>query len=272
MAAVAFILCIILSSCTVTSVVPFGYDAVLCSDFPNDVINGQELHSHLGLGGYNIIDGEVYTYPVGYISSNYSIGTKDAVALGGLDLSKVNPNFTKALLKFFINYKDTSRKNILLFVRPILSEWNAADTNFNSFYTYDYQSNQFILNKNVCTNEDKCLLVTFDVNANENKQYTQIPYKSAYRTVSINITSIMKYYINHPQDFHGFLLDPMWQTDWRYCTVNENNEVCDTGIMEVATSRWLTFDMTDDELVCYMQNNALGQVRFVPRIEFQYKK
>lgn len=263
-------LCIIASSCTQTVVVPFEYDVALCSEYPSDIINGKTLHSHLGLGGYNIINNRVYTYPVGYIGSNYSIGTKDAVALGGLDLSRINPNFKKALLNFFINYKDTTRKNILLFVRPILSEWNDADTSFNFFYNYDYQSNQFILTQNVSTDEDKCLLIAFDVKANENNDYTQIPFKSSYRTVSINVTQIMKYYINHQDEFHGFLLDPMWQTDWRYCTTNENNEVCDTGIMEIAPSNWLTFDQTDDDPIYYMHNNALGKVRFVPRIEFRY--
>ena len=261
---------LLISCSSSTVVIPFDYDVALCSDYSTSVINGKQLHPKLGLGGVSQVDNKKYTYPVAYLGSNYSISSKDAIALGGLEISKIDPTFKKVKLKFFINYKDVSRKNVMLFVRPILTQWNQNDTTFNFFYKYDEIDNEYILTENVVKDEQKCVLVLFDIKANENKNYAEIPFKSAYRTVVIDITKIIRYWIEHQSEYYGLLLDPMWQTDWRYCTTNVDKEVCDTGILEVATTDWYTWNDQEECSFLYMQNKSLGNIKYCPRIEIEY--
>ena len=51
----------------------------------------------------------------------------------------------------------------MLFVRPILTQWNQNDTTFNFFYKYDEIDNEYILTENVVKDEQKCVLVLFDI-------------------------------------------------------------------------------------------------------------
>ncbi|MBP5706091.1 MAG: hypothetical protein J6W76_02315, partial [Spirochaetales bacterium] len=83
----------LLCSCSRLVTIPAAYDAALCSSFYKDNISGHTIHSDLGLGGYNIVKDDVWTFPAAYIGSNRSSDGKDAVVLGGFDLSQVRSGF-----------------------------------------------------------------------------------------------------------------------------------------------------------------------------------
>ena len=146
------------------------------------------------MGGYNIIDGEVFTFPAAYIGSNRGSDGKDAVALGGFDLSQISPNFKLARLKFYINYASADRCNLMLFVRPILIPWNDDTCTFNLFYRYDSEIDDYTLRKNAAADDHHSVLAMFDLRTNGgfDDETTIIPFPHSYRTVSINITDILR--------------------------------------------------------------------------------
>ena len=269
------ILCIItavlLCSCSRSLIIPADYDAALCSSFPNDNISGHNIHGHLGLGDYHIIDGDVFTFPAAYIGSNRGSDGKDAVALGGFDLTQIPPNFKRARLKFYINYAAADRRDVMLFVRPILMPWSDDTCTFNTFYRYDTAIDDYTLRKNAAADDHHSVLAMFDLRGNNADEETiVIPFPHSYRTVSINITDILRKAIKQPDTFYGLLLDPMSSLDYRYRTVNNRNEISDFGIIQIATAEWLSFNETDKDGIKYMRNKALGKMKYVPRIEVEY--
>ena len=87
--------------------------------------------------------------------------------------------------------------------------------------------------------------------------------------MSINITDILRNALQKPDKFYGLLLDPMSSLDYRYRTKNSHNEISDFGVIQIATSEWLTFNESDKDGVRYMKNHGLGKMRYVPRIEVE---
>ncbi len=268
--AAIFGIVITVSACTQTVTIPAQYDAALCSIFANDNISGHNIHGSLGLGGYHIISDEVFTFPAAYIGSNRGSDGKDAAALGGFDLSLIPPNFKHARLKFYINYADADRRDIMLFVRPILIPWDDDTCTFKTFYRYDAVTDNYVIKKNAVGDDMHSILAMFDIRANiSDEESIVIPFRNSYRTVSINITDILRNALQEPDKFYGLLLDPMSSLDYRYRTKNSHNEISDFGVIQIATSEWLTFNEPDKDGVRYMKNRGLGKMRYVPRIEVE---
>ena len=270
------LLCILtaalLCSCSRLVIVPAGYDAALCSSFADDNISGHNIHGSLGLGGYNIVNGEVLTFPAAYIGSNRSSDGKDAIALGGFDLSEIRSNFKAARLKFYINYASSYRSNVMLFVRPIFIPWDDDTCSFSAFYLYDYDIDDYVLRPDAAADDQHSRLAVFNIRANHESDETStvIPFAHSYKTVTINITGIIREAVKHPDKFCGLLLDPMSSLDYRYRTKNEHNEIADSGIIQIAAAEWMTFSETDRDGIRYMRNRAKGRIKYVPRIEIEY--
>lgn len=268
------ILYIVLFSCERKYIVPATKDAALLSNYSERNFSGKNLDKDLGYGAVKIIGDKKFTYPIMYLGSGSADSIKDSFVLGGFDFSAVGDrSITKAFLKFYINYASSERKNIIIFARPILNDWDEGEVTYSSFYeTTDSYSD---LKDNVVKDEKLCKLIVFDIKSNEDKDFLEIPYPNSYREISIDITTLVKYWIDNPDKYFGLLIDPMWRTDLRYCATNNGGELSDFGIIEVATSEWYTLnekEISSIELKYeVIKNRALKKIKYVPRIELIYK-
>ena len=262
----------LLFSCEKKDILLSSKDAALFSNFPQKNISGKNYDDNFGLGAIKKIDNQALTYPAMYLGSGGADSVKDAFVVGGFDLKRIKKNIKSAKFKFYINYSSSTLKNVIIFVRPILEEWDEQSVNYFSFYQSD-ESGSY-LRTNVERNESLCKLIVFDVKRNEDRDFSVIPYPNSYRVVSIDVTSIVKQWVENSNTNFGLLIDPMWKTDLRYCTVNNSNELSDFGIIEIATSEWLYWNKNSSknlsEKWLLAKNKALGRVKFVPRIEVIY--
>ncbi|HNZ25717.1 MAG TPA: DNRLRE domain-containing protein [Spirochaetota bacterium] len=264
---------IILSGCERKHIVPATKDAALLSGYPERNFSGKNLDKDLGYGAVKIIGDKKLTYPIMYLGSGSPDSIKDSFVLGGFDFRAISDKtITKAFLKFYVNYASSDRKNIIVFVRPILNDWDEEKVNYYSFYeTKDSYSD---LKDNVEKDEKLCKLIVFDIKSNEDKDFDEIPYPNSYREISINITAIVKYWIANPDKNFGLLIDPMWKTDLRYCATNSGGELSDFGIIEVATSEWYALnkkEISRNEMKYeVVKNKAYKKIKYIPRIELIY--
>lgn len=267
------ILCIILFSCERKYIVPATKDAALLSNYPERNFSGKNLDKDLGYGAVKKIGDKKITYPIMYLGSGSPDSIKDSFVLGGFDFSAISDKtIIKAFLKFYINYASSDRKNIIIFARPVLTDWDEKEVAYYSFYetTESYSD----LKNNVEKDEKLCKLIVFDIKSSEDKDFLEIPYPNSYREISIDITTIVKYWIENPDKNYGILIDPMWRTDLRYCATNIGGELSDFGIIEVATSEWYMLDEKEiprNELKYeVIKNKAHKKIKYIPRIEVIY--
>ena len=127
--------------------------------------------------------------------------------------------------------------------------------------------------------ENKCSLIVFDINSNEEDKELIIPYSSAYKTVSIDVTCFVKNWLENPDLNHGFLIDPLWLNDKRYCTTDLNNIISDFGIIEIVPTEWLKWSgkvpkgfYLEKGKWINVKNRVKNKIKYIPRLEIKLGK
>lgn len=266
-----FILCSL--SCKKTIIIPAQKDAFLSNNMPDKNISGKnEPVKGKGFGTKKRVAHGYVTYPAMYLNSNIDGNVKDAFIVGGFDLSSIKGEIIHASLKFFINYASNTRKRICIFIRPIKEEWDENTITYLDIYKTAGPNAK--LHSIVESDENKCILIIFDIKKNNEDDLTRIPFRDANRIVSINVTAIVKQWIKNPSTNHGFLIDPMWMDDFRYCTTNAANEISNFGIIEIGTTEWFDWEgkvpsyfYCKHEKWIDIENRAFGKIKYIPGLE-----
>lgn len=244
-------------------------DATLLSNHQKINFSGKKIISQqLGYQTVKYNKKGKITYPALYIGSNNLDSIKDSFVIGGFDFKNIDKNFKKARLKFFINYSSFTRKNITIFIRPLKKEWDEDKITYSDIYKN--VDNEIKLTDMVEDNEKNCKLILFSVEQTLDKDYYEIPFSKKGKEISINITDIVKEWIDNPYSNYGLLIDPMVMSDLRYKTTNESREVCATGTIEIASSEWFYWEPNFEKEFLNIKNNAKNNIKYVPRIELEY--
>ena len=271
------ILFIICFSCTKKIIIPAQKDIFLSSNIPDKNISGKnEPIKGKGYGTRKKVSSGYVTYPAMYLGSNEHGNVKDAFMVGGFDLSLIKGKIIHASLKFFVNYASNTRKRICIFIRPIKKEWDENAITYLDVYKNIKPNSE--LHSIIEADENKSILIVFDVQQNEQGDLKRIPFYNANREISINVTDIIKEWVKNPLLNHGFLIDPMSRDDFRYCTTNAANEISGFGIIEIATREWFEWNgIVPDNFYLKkgkwidIQNNAIGKTKFIPKLEIIYQ-
>jgi len=253
-------------------------DAQLSSLYPDINISGKnEPFKGIGYGTIKKIEGGYITYPAMYINSSDDYNIKESFIIGGFDLSKINGDVMHASLKFYINYSSNIRKNVCIILRPVKIKWDDEKITYLDIYK-DTQMNAELL-PIVESNENKCKIIVFNIKKNSEADSNAIPFKDSYRTVSIDVTDMVTTWIKEPEKYHGFLIDPMWRDDIRYCTTDYSNQISDFGIIEIASTEWYNWDgvipeyfYLDNGSWINIDNKATGKIKYIPRLEIEVKR
>jgi len=269
---ISVLLMIVFFNCEKLIVIPAVKDAYVTSVYPDINFNGKvESVKGSGYGTRKNISDNFITYPVLYLIN--SEDEKASFLIGGFDLNSVKKNVVHASLKFFINYASNDRKNVTVFIRPLLEEWDDDKITFNDVYRIS--ENEFAL-KNLAEKNDKlCKIIVFDIKKNDYKNNI-LPFAGSYKTVSINITDIVKKLIADKQKFYGFLIEPMEISDFRYITTDRSNIISDIGIIEIIPVEWFDWNgvIPDNFLLkngkwSNLKNKAKNKIKYIPRIEIK---
>jgi hypothetical protein len=245
-------------------------DAFVTGSRPQTVYDGKsEPVPGYGYGTRKrLYEGSV-TYPALYLGVGGSDTVKDAVFLGGFDISGIEGKIEHATLVFFINYMSSTRKRICLFVRPVNKKWSESDLSYNDVFVDTLPGAD--LTDLVNPDEKRAKLVVFDSNVTRNLDEPVIPNRGAYRYVKIDVTDIVTGWQNSPDTNNGLMLDPMWMSDYRYITTNDSDELTDFGIIEIVPSEWFDWDGTVPESFSGewlpVTNRAFRKTRMVPHLE-----
>lgn len=268
---------ILICSCKKKVLIPATKDALLSSDMPDTNYSGK--HEAVPGKGYGVKkrvrDGFV-TYPALYLSSSDENTAKDAFILGGFDLGAIQGEVVYARLKFFINYASVDMRNVCIFVRPVVKAWDETTITFHDIYKSVNMGSLYT--DMVDYHDEKGLIIVFDLHKSSSEDFTILPCPGSRRIVSINVTKIIKRWVQDPDMYHGLLVDPMWRDDFRYVTTNKSKQIADFGVIEVGTSEWYTWDgmvpndFTIDEYDWVdVRNESRGRMMYVPHLEVHYK-
>ncbi|MBN2545456.1 MAG: DNRLRE domain-containing protein [Spirochaetes bacterium] len=261
---------VLLLNCNRLVILPAYKDVYISSIYPDINFNGKrEADKGFGYGTKKNVSDNYITYPALYLTN--SEDEKASIIIGGFDLNSVKKDIIHASLKFFINWASNDRKNITIFIRPVLQEWHEDKITFND--VYQKSDSGYILG-NIAERDDKlCKIIVFDIKKNDYKDNT-IPFSGSYKTVSVNITEIIKKVINDKRKFYGFLIEPMDLNDFRYITTNMSNVISDIGIIEIACIEWFTWDgmipayfYLKNGRWINLKNKAKNKMKYIPRIE-----
>ena len=262
-------------SCSQIIIVPAKKDVLLSSGMRDKNINGKnEPLFGNGFGTRKRVKNGYVTYPAMYLFGGDEEENKDAFLLGGFDFSSINGEIKHASLKFFINYVSNTRNNLCVFVRPVKRSWDEKEISYNNIFTKNGGLTSFVE-----SNDNQCLLIVLNVIRNEIGNLERIPFLSAKKEVSIDITNIVRKWIKNPSENYGLLIDPMSRNDPRYCTTNNYNEIADFGIIEIATTEWyewngkvpVDFGSKEVEWI-NIENKAMGKIKYIPRLEIRISR
>jgi hypothetical protein len=269
-----FLIILIIISCNQKIIIPATKDALLSSNMPDINYSGKSEAVHgKGFGIKKNTHNGYVTYPAMYLySGDDEVNVKDSFIVGGFDMTKIKGKIKHASLKFYINYSSNTRKHVCVFVRPVRKEWHEQQIKYIDIYKTNQSESE--LTDIVESNEDKCVLIVFNIKKNDEGDFTEIPFTSAKRTISINVTKILKEWEKNKNEFYGFLIDPMWRDDFRYPTKDVSNYISDFGIIEIATTEWYSWDgvvpenfyLGNGEWINII-NNAKDKIKYVPRLE-----
>jgi len=269
---ISVLLMILLFSCKKVIIIPAVKDAFVTSVYPDINFSGKdEAVKGFGYGTKKSISDNYITYPALYLIN--SDDEKASFLIGGFDLNSVKNEVFHASLKFFINYASNDRKNITIFIRPVLQDWDDDKITFNDIY--QIHDNDFVL-KGLAENKDNlCKIIVFDIKKNDFKNNI-IPFAGSYKIVSVNITDIVKNVINDKRKFYGFLIESMDLNDFRYITTDRSNIISDIGIIEIVPVEWFNWEgiIPDNYFLkngnwINLKNKAKNKIKYIPRIEIK---
>jgi len=258
-----------LFSCFRKVVVLAEKDATLFSNYPDINFSGKKIISEdLGFQTVKNNKNGRITYPALYLGSGNPDSIKDSFVIGGFNLNNIDPNFKKARLKFFINYSSFTRRNVIIFIRPVKKEWDEERITYSDIYIQ--KEGEIKLTDMIEQDEKKCKLIIFNVEQTLEKDYYEIPFSHSKKELSLDITSIVREWVKNPISNHGLLIDPLPMSDLRYCTTNESKELSPTGTIEIASSEWFYLENISDFRFLPVKNNAKNKLKYPPRIELYY--
>jgi len=273
------IIIILIIGCSRKIIIPANKDVYLSSQYPNLNFSGKnEPLSGKGFGNRRYTNNGYVSYPIMYLYSGdeSSDSVKESFAVGGFDFSKIEGKVLDVKFKFFINYSSNKRKNVCINIRELTADWD--DTSLTYLDVYKTSEIGAGFTNLVDSDIKKNKFALFNIKRQEIENLNIIPFLGSYKTVSIDVTSILMPYIKNKKPFYGFLIDPVWYNSRKYCTTNEYGELSDFGIVEIASSEWLSWNgeiperfNKDNKTWIKIKNYAKGNVDYCPRLEIKVR-